>query len=176
MTQRSVTPIAHESLGEQVYRTVRDLIVSQVFPPGSKLNVEQLGRDLGVSRTPVWYAMRRLESEGFVRINPHRDVVVSSLSSEEFRERFLLMAALEALCLREADGKVAPATLQQLRTAQADIVAARRSGDTGRAVAADGRFHRMLWEVSGLRQVVQADRSAGVGPKLVDRFPVGDRD
>ncbi|MGH7754296.1 MAG: FCD domain-containing protein, partial [Gemmatimonadales bacterium] len=36
-----------------------------------------------------------------------------------------------------------------------EIVAARRTGDTGRAVTADGRFHRMLWEMSGLRQVVQ---------------------
>jgi DNA-binding GntR family transcriptional regulator len=38
---------------------------------------------------------------------------------------------------------------------QAEIVAARRAGDTGRAVTADGRFHRMLWELAGLRQVVQ---------------------
>ena len=46
-------------------------------------------------------------------------------------------------------------TLQRLRDVQAGIVAARRAGDTGRAVNADSRFHRMLWEVSGLRQVVQ---------------------
>ena len=36
----SIAPLLHESLGERVYRTVRDLILSQVFPPGSKLNVE----------------------------------------------------------------------------------------------------------------------------------------
>jgi DNA-binding transcriptional MocR family regulator len=57
----TIAPLLHESLGERVYRTVRDLILSQVFPPGCKLNVEQICRDLGVSRTPVWDAMRRLE-------------------------------------------------------------------------------------------------------------------
>jgi DNA-binding GntR family transcriptional regulator len=46
-------------------------------------------------------------------------------------------------------------TLQRLRGVHAEIVAARRTGDTARAVSADGRFHRMLWEMSGLRQVVQ---------------------
>jgi DNA-binding GntR family transcriptional regulator len=99
-------------------------------------------------------ALRRLESEGFVRINPHRDVVVSSLSAEEFRERFLLMAALESLCLREAGGKIEPALLKRLRAVQEEIAAARVAGNTARAVTADSEFHRLLWEVSGLKQVV----------------------
>jgi DNA-binding GntR family transcriptional regulator len=90
-----------------------------------------------------------------VRINPHKDVVVASLSPEEFRERFLLMGALEALCLREADGKIAPALLKRLRGLQEEIIAARAAGNTARAVAADSEFHRLLWEVSGLKQVVQ---------------------
>ena len=148
-------PLRHRTLEELAYEHIRSALVQGKLAPGQRIVAAAVARAAGISRIPVLQALRRLESEGFVRINPHRDVVVSSLSPEEFRERFLLMAALEALCLREADGKVAPATLQQLRAAQADIVAARRSGDTGRAVAADGRFHRMLWEVSGLRQVVQ---------------------
>jgi DNA-binding GntR family transcriptional regulator len=109
----------------------------------------------GISRIPVMQALRRLESEGFVRINPHRDVVVTALSPEEFRERFLLMAALEGLCLREADGKISPAVVKRLRALQDEIAAARAAGNTLRAVAADGQFHRLLWEASGLTQVVQ---------------------
>jgi DNA-binding GntR family transcriptional regulator len=115
----------------------------------------QVAQEAGISRIPVLQALRRLESEGFVRINPHRDVVVAGLSSAEFRERFLMMAALEALCLRQAEGKVTPAVLRQLRRLQERMAAARRAGDTAGAVAADGRFHRLLWEMAGLRQVVQ---------------------
>ena len=109
----------------------------------------------GVSRIPVMQALRRLESEGFVRINPHKDVVVAGLSAEEFRERFLLMAALEALCLREAAGRITPALLARLRGLQRDMGAARAAGNTARAVAADSEFHRRLWETSGLKQVTQ---------------------
>jgi len=78
----------HESLGERVYRTVRDLILSQVFPPGSKLNVEQICRDLGVSRTPVWDTMRRLESEGLVNTVPRHGVFVLNYGADQIRDLF----------------------------------------------------------------------------------------
>ncbi|HXH83680.1 MAG TPA: GntR family transcriptional regulator [Candidatus Tectomicrobia bacterium] len=148
-------PLRHRTLEEQAYEHIRTAIVQRRLVPGQRIVASAAARAAGTSRIPVLQALRRLESEGFVRINPHRDVVVSGLSPEEFRERFLLMSVLEALCIREADGKIAPRTLRQLREVQREIVAARRAGDTERAVAADGRFHRMLWEVSGLRQVVQ---------------------
>ena len=148
-------PLRHRTLEEQAYEHIRSALVEGRLAPGQRIVASAVARAAGTSRIPVLQALRRLESEGFVRINPHRDVVVSGLSPEEFRERFLMMAVLEALCVREAHGKIAPVTLQRLRDVHAEIVAAQRAGDTGRAVNADGRFHRMLWELGGLRQVVQ---------------------
>jgi len=148
-------PLQHRTLEEQAYQHIRSALVKGRLAPGQRIVASAVARAAGTSRIPVLQALRRLESEGFVRINPHRDVVVSGLSPEEFRERFLMMAALEALCVREADGKVTRAVLHRLRALHAEITAARRDGDTGRAVSADGRFHQILWELSGLRQVVQ---------------------
>jgi DNA-binding GntR family transcriptional regulator len=147
-------PLEHQTLEELAYRHIRRALVDGHLAPGQRIVAAAVARAAGISRIPVMQALRRLESEGFVRINPHRDVVVASLSSEEFRERFLLMAALEGLCLREAAGKIAPPFLERLRGVQAEIVAARARGNTAGAVAADSEFHRLLWEVSGLRQVV----------------------
>src|ERR1700737_1842452 len=98
----AIPPLLHESLGERVYRTVRDLILSQVFPPGSKLNVEQICRDLGVSRTPVWDAMRRLESEGLVNTVPRHGVFVLNYGADQIRDLFAVRGALEALAVRQA--------------------------------------------------------------------------
>lgn len=98
----SIAPLLHESLGERVYRTVRDLILSQVFPPGSKLNVEQICRDLGVSRTPVWDTMRRLESEGLVNTVPRHGVFVLNYGADQIRDLFAVRGALEALAVRHA--------------------------------------------------------------------------
>ena len=123
--------------------------------PGERIVAGAVAQAAGISRIPVLQALRRLESEGFVRINPHKDVVVAGLSREEFRERFLLMAALEALCLREAAPRITPRFLAGLRALQRDMIAARAAGDTARAVAADSEFHQRLWEASGLRQVRQ---------------------
>lgn len=98
----AIAPLLHESLGERVYRTVRDLILSQVFPPGSKLNVEQICRDLGVSRTPVWDTMRRLESEGLVNTVPRHGVFVLNYGAKQIRDLFAVRGALEALAVRQA--------------------------------------------------------------------------
>lgn len=99
-------------------------------------------------------ALRRLESEGFVRITPHKDVVVTGLSPQGFRERFLLMATLEALCIREAAGSLTPDVLQRLRALQKEIERAKRERNAQRAVAADGEFHSLLWRQSGLTETV----------------------
>jgi DNA-binding GntR family transcriptional regulator len=98
----TIAPLLHESLGERVYRTVRDLILSQVFPPGCKLNVEQICRDLGVSRTPVWDTMRRLESEGLVNAVARHGVFVLNYGADQIRDLFAVRGALEALAVRQA--------------------------------------------------------------------------
>ena len=81
---------------------MRDLILGQVFPPGSKLNVEQICRDLGVSRTPVWDTMRRLESEGLVNTVPRHGVFVLNYGVDQIRDLFAVRDTLEALAVRQA--------------------------------------------------------------------------
>jgi DNA-binding GntR family transcriptional regulator len=129
--------------------------VAGQLAPGQRIIAGAVAEAAGISRIPVMQALRRLESEGFVRITPHKDVVVAGVSPADFRERFLMMAALEALCVRQANDRLVPATRRRLRALQRQIVAARAAGETARAVAADGAFHRLLWEASGLRHVVQ---------------------
>ena len=102
MTTPSVATLVHESLGERVYKSLRDLILSQAYPPGSKLNVEQLCRNLGVSRTPVWDAMRRLETEGLVSTVARHGVFVLNYGVDKVRDLFAVRGALEALAAGEA--------------------------------------------------------------------------
>lgn len=94
--------LVHESLGGRVYKSIRDLILSQAYPPGSKLNVEQLCRNLGVSRTPVWDAMRRLETEGLVSTVPRHGVFVLNYGVEKIRDLFAVRGALEGLAARQS--------------------------------------------------------------------------
>jgi DNA-binding GntR family transcriptional regulator len=145
----------HRTLEALAYGDIRRAIVDGTLPPGRRIVPNSLAAAAGVSRIPVLQALRRLESEGFVRITPHKEVVVTEISPEESRERFLLMSTLEALCVREARGKITPALVARLHAAHDRILAAKAAGNVARAVAADGEFHRLLWEAAGLKRVAQ---------------------
>ena len=53
--------VVRTNLNSQVYDILKEMIADQRFTPGSSLNVERLTQELGVSRTPIWEAIRRLE-------------------------------------------------------------------------------------------------------------------
>jgi DNA-binding GntR family transcriptional regulator len=127
-----VAPLVHEGLGERVYKAIRDLILGQFFAPGSKLNVEQLGRDLGVSRTPVWEAMRRLESEGLVETVPRQGVFVLNFSMDRVADLFAVRGALEGLGARLAASHLDLADRTALDQGLEDLEAAFRAQDIER--------------------------------------------
>jgi DNA-binding GntR family transcriptional regulator len=79
---------------------LRRRILSGEFPEGFQLKQDALAEDFGMSRIPIREALVQLESEGFVRILPHRGAQVSELSREEIRELFELRALLEPRLLR----------------------------------------------------------------------------
>lgn len=141
MPRASIVPLLHESLGERVYRTVRDLILSQVFPPGSKLNVEQICRDLGVSRTPVWDTMRRLESEGLVNTVPRHGVFVLNYGADQIRDLFMVRGALEALAVRQAARNLGADSRAVLEATMAEMEGAAAAGEMERYSRAAIDFH-----------------------------------
>ena len=149
------SPSRRQMLEALAYRDIRSAIMEGRRAPGERIVAASVAATAGISRIPVTQAMRRLEREGFVRITPQKDAVVRRLSADEFRERFLMMSALEALCVREARDRITPEILWRLRALQKEMMAGRDAGDTPRALAADSAFHRLLWEASGLREVVQ---------------------
>ena len=142
--------VKHKTLEGLAYQDIRQAIAEGRLVPGQRIVVSSLAAASGVSRIPVLQALRRLETEGFVRITPHKDVVVATLSPQEFRERFLLLATLEALCLREAAGKITPDLIARLRSLQEEMIIAKRLKNTVQAAAADSKFHRTLWELAEL--------------------------
>ena len=149
------TPPRRETLEGLAYRDIRSAIMEGRLAPGERIVVASVAATAGISRVPVIQALRRLEREGFVRMTAQKDAVVRRISADEFRERFLMMATLETLCLREARDRVGPELLWRLRALQKEMMAGRDAGDTTRALAADSAFHRLLWEASGLPEVVQ---------------------
>lgn len=88
-----------KSLREQVYDYLRIQMNEGKIRPGSFLNLNEISRELGMSRTPLRDALFQLESEGFITIFPRRGVVVNALSLEKIRNIYEMLGALESAVL-----------------------------------------------------------------------------
>jgi len=98
----TIAKIQRANLGDQVYNILKEMIANYRFVPGSYLNIEKLTRDLGVSRTPVWDAIRKLEQEGFLRNEPKKGVLILELTPETAIELYTVRELLEGLAVRLA--------------------------------------------------------------------------
>jgi DNA-binding GntR family transcriptional regulator len=89
-------------LREQVYSYLKRLLNEGALKPGSFLDLNALGTDLGLSRTPLRDALLRLEAEGFVTIHPRRGVVINPLDLQTIRNAYQILGAIEAAAIMEA--------------------------------------------------------------------------
>jgi len=90
------------TLREQVYTHLKRRLNDGSMKPGAFLDLNALGEDLGLSRTPLRDALLRLEAEGFVTIHARRGVVVNALDIHTIRNSYQLLGSLEAAAIKEA--------------------------------------------------------------------------
>ncbi len=146
MGQRKLVAIEHSPVGQSVYRALQDLLARHHFAPGEKLNVEALSRDLGVSRTPVWEALKKLEMEGVVRTRPRKGVYVAALDADKAREIYVVREAVEGLAARLAARNITAAELRALERSLDAQEAAAAAADVAAMSRADIEFHNIVVE------------------------------
>ena len=141
--------IERNKLSSQVLAVLRDMIANERFHPGARVNVEELTRELGVSRTPVWEAIHRLEQEGLLVRIPHRGVFMAELTLEQARDLYEVRQPLEAMAGRLAAQRIDDATLrrmEQLLDRQRLIV---ERGDVVAYSRSDFEFHAAVYDAAG---------------------------
>lgn len=147
MDSSQVEPIfenlGRERAAEQVVGRLRDAITSGRLRPGDRLMQDELARHLGVSRMPVREALRRLEAEGLVVLQPYRGALVAELSAQELREIYEIRIALETLALRVGVPMMGP---DRLRTMEGVLRRLDDELDGGAWVALNAEFHSLLYE------------------------------
>ena len=144
---------------QQVYERLRELIIDGRLAPGARIVETDVAARLGVSRTPVRGALQRLQQEGFVVDSPtlqQTRPTVAPLTSEDARELFLLVGALEGLAAHRAALGTLPqrtalaASLADINEAFASAAASKRP-DHGRIFELDEQFHRGYMIAAGPR-------------------------
>jgi len=142
-------PLARTNLADQAFRAIREELLSGArHLPGDKISVEDLARRLGVSRSPVWAAIARLEAEGMVEVRPRKGVFFVGFDVARLHEIFAVREVLEGMAARLAAGRASEAEIADL-----DDSIARQKTLAGRDVEAytveANRFHAMLTRMGG---------------------------
>ena len=146
---------------DAAYDALREAIVEGTLEPGEHLHDPELCAWLGLSRTPVRDALARLEDEGLVETAPQRYTRVAPLEAQDARDTFPVLASLHALAAELGVPRLTRADREALRAANDAFVAALRRRDARAAYAADDRFHGVLVDASGNRQIAHVlDRLA----------------
>ena len=165
--ERRLGPIkldSYKPLREVVSETLRDAIVNGILQPGERLMEIQLAEELGVSRTPVREAIRKLELEGFVVMVPRRGTYVADLSLKDINEVFEIRTALDVLAAGLAVERITDEELEEMERLLVHIGEYIDSEDMDRIVEADGQFHDLLYIAS------RNDRLVGIINNLREQF------
>lgn len=158
----------YKPLRELVFEALREAIIQGRLHPGERLMEIQLAEELGVSRTPVREAIRKLELEGLVLMIPRKGAYVSEISMKDIADVFEIRRALEGLAARLAAERATEQEIERLERALVKIAEIAQAEDLDGAVALDTDFHEELMAashnprlsqlVSNLREQIQRFR------------------
>ena len=135
--------------GESIYQMLEREIILGHLKPRERLLEAELCRRLGVSRTLLREAFRRLEGVGLVTLQPNRGVVVRDFTLQEVEDVYYLRTALERAAIPLIVARVRPADLRALRELQREFERACRTADMGGMILSNLAFHRRLSQISG---------------------------
>lgn len=142
-------------LWEGVYQVIREAIVEGTLAPGQHLAEQQLAQELGVSRTPVREALRRLALEGFVVMVPRRGTYVAGMSLKDMNDVFELRMALEGLAAYLAAQRITPQEQTVLKETLEQLEVATAADDKDQIISTDTRFHAVIYTASRNRRLMQ---------------------
>jgi DNA-binding GntR family transcriptional regulator len=139
--------IDHVNLDQKVYSQLKSMILDQNLKPGSKIYQEKLAEDLGISRTPLVNALKKLEQEHLITAIPRRGFYARHFSKEEMINIFELREVLEGLAARRAAIRISDNQIQKLGNFFKDFKSFEDDGIVEKYAKEDRRFHNFLIQI-----------------------------
>ncbi len=142
-------------LRDVVFHTLRQAILKGDLKPGERLMEIQLAKKLGVSRTPIREAIRKLELEGLVLMIPRKGAEVAEITEKNLRDVLEVRGALEKLAVQLACDQITKAQIHELREAAGAFREALTSGNVTEIAEADEHFHDLINLATGNQKLIQ---------------------
>jgi DNA-binding GntR family transcriptional regulator len=138
-----------------VYHELRHKIITKQLKPGQRLPEVNIAVQMGVSRTPVREALRRLASEGLVIIIPNSGARLASPTKREMDDTYIVREELECLATRLAAGKISERNLRRLEDAVIEEERAFEEKNLELYLEVNETFHKVIAEASGNRVLAE---------------------
>ncbi|MEE0797389.1 MAG: GntR family transcriptional regulator [Anaerovoracaceae bacterium] len=145
----------HRPLREIVYEELKRQILMGEITPGTRMMEVELAEKMGVSRTPVREAIRKLEKEGLVAIEPRRGAYASDISIKDMLDVLEVRQDLEGMAAAMAARKVTEDEKKAFIKANTAYMEAVKSGDTEEIIRCDEVFHKLIGDFSGNKTLNQ---------------------
>ena len=139
------------SLRGQVFQEIREDILKGKFKENEELREATLGKELGVSRTPVREALRQLELEGLVHIIPNKGAYVTGITEKDVHDIYMTRSMLEGLCARWAAEHISEEQIQEMEEVLLLTEYHLNRGNAEQLAELDGKFHEVLYDASQSR-------------------------
>lgn len=150
-----VTMNEYLPLRDVVFNTLRQAILKGELEPGERLMEIQLAERLGVSRTPIREAIRKLELEGLVLMIPRKGAEVAKISARSLRDVLEVRRALEELAIELACPRMTEEDLGELQKAQDEFKKAIADGDAMRIAETDEHYHDVIYSGTQNAKLIQ---------------------
>ena len=155
MNDFSVDMNEYLPLRDVVFNTLRKAILKGELKPGERLMEIALAERLGVSRTPVREAMRKLELEGLVVMIPRRGAQVANITEKDLNDVLEVRMALENLSIENACARMTEEQLDELWKAARNFEDTMSEGNLVRLAEADVALHEVIYKSSDNRRLNQ---------------------
>jgi len=135
-------------VAERAYVELRDRIVTLHLPPGTVLREDALMQEMGIGRTPLREAVKRLALESLVEVQPRRGTFVTEVEAADIQNITEVRAELEAYAAGLAANRLDPETRATGESLLREIEELDGGGDQERLMRFDERIHRFTWEAA----------------------------
>ena len=151
----NITVNEYMPLRDVVFHTLRQAILKGELEPGERLMEIRLAKRLGVSRTPIREAIRKLELEGLVIMIPRKGAEVAGITEKNLRDVLEVRRSLEELAIELAVKRMDESGITRLEEARIGFREALNSNDMIRIAQADERFHDAIYAGTDNEKLIQ---------------------
>ena len=168
--------MAHSVIAERAYAELRDRIVTLRLAPGTVLREDELMADLGIGRTPLREAVKRLALENLVAVQPRRGTFVTGVEAADIVNISEVRAELESYAAELAAVRMNDEAREQAEELLQEIDEVTRPHDQEWLMRFDERIHHFIWEASGNPYLVETleqyfTHSLRIWYLVLDRVP-----